>query len=214
MNKYRVIDVENWPRREHFAFYQKFVDPCFNVTVPVEATALYDCARERKESFFLLALYAILRAANAVPQIRQRLMDDRVVEFERLAVMTPIMTDQEMFRQIWCEYAPSFPEFVQDAAPKVEAAKHAEPAPMENHGSDFICASCQPWLHFSAFAQASLSFGEAVPILAWGKIKNGIIPIGCKFHHGFIDGLHVSRFFAAIEKSFAEPGTLWTPEVF
>ena len=41
-------------------------------------------------------------------------------------------------------------------------------------------------------------------------MKNGLIPISCKFNHAFVDGLHVSRFFANIEESFASPDTLWT----
>lgn len=210
MNSYRIIDKESWARKEHFDFYQKFANPCFNVSVPVEAHELHACARDRNESFFLLALYAILRAANAVPQIRQRIIDDNIVEFERIAVMTPIMTEQEMFRQIWCEYVSSFPDFANQTAPKAEAAKHGSPSPMENHGDDYLCASCLPWLHFSAVSQADYHFGQAVPILSWGRMKNGIIPFSCKFHHAFVDGLHVSRFFESIEQSFANPDTLWT----
>ena len=209
MNAYRIIDKESWPRRELFDFYQKFDNPCFNVSVQVEAGDLYACARQRNASFFLLALYAILRAANAVPQLRQRVLGDAIVEFERIAVMTPIMTEQQMFRQIWCEYSPDFSAFADEAAPKVASAKKGTPSPMKEHGEDFLCASCLPWLHFSAVSQAEYHFGQAIPILAWGKMKNGLIPISCKFSHAFADGLHVSRFFADIELSFANPDTLW-----
>lgn len=209
MNAYRIIDKETWPRRELFDFYQKFASPCFNISVQVEAGGLYSCARDRNASFFLLALYAILRAANAVPQVRQRILGNNIVEFERIAVMTPIMTGQELFRQIWCEYASDFSGFADEAAPKVASAKKGTPSPMEDHGEDFFCASCLPWLHFSAIAQAECHFGQAIPILAWGKMKNGLIPISCKFNHAFVDGLHASRFFANIEASFANPDTLW-----
>lgn len=210
MNAYRIINQESWPRRELFDFYQKFDNPCFNVSVQIEAHELHACARDRTESFFLLALYAILRAANAVPQLKQRVIGDNIVEFEQIAVMTPIMTEQEMFRQIWCEYAPDFSVFANESAPKVKSAKREAPSPMEEHGEDFLCASCLPWLHFSAVSQAECHFGQAVPILAWGMMKNGAIPISCKFNHAFADGLHVSRFFAEIEKSFANPDSLWT----
>lgn len=209
MNAYRTIDKASWPRRELFDFYQKFDNPCFNVSVQVEAGELYSCARDRNVSFFLLALYAILRAANAVPQIRQRILENNVIEFERIAVMTPIMTEQEMFRQIWCEYAPDFSGFADEAVPKVASAKRGVPSPMAEHGEDFLCASCLPWLHFSAVSQAEYHFGQSIPILAWGKMKNGLIPISCKFNHAFADGLHVSRFFANIEESFANPDALW-----
>ncbi|MCC8193121.1 MAG: CatA-like O-acetyltransferase [Deltaproteobacteria bacterium] len=209
MNNFRVIDKHRWPRAELFDFYRKFDDPCFNVSVTLAGGNLYTCAKDRGESFFLLALYAILRAANAVPQIRQRVLDGAIVEFESIAVMTPVMTGREMFRQIWCEYAPSFPAFAREAGPKAKEAREGLPAPMEQHGEDFLCASCLPWLHFTSVTQAEYRFGQTVPILSWGKLQNGLIPVSCKFNHVFVDGLHVGRFFAGIEKSFADPDTLW-----
>lgn len=211
MNSYRVIDKENWERKELFDFYQKFDNPSINVSVQIEAGEIYACAKDRDESFFLLSLYAILRAANTVPQIRQRIVDGAVVEFDRIAVMTPIMTERELFRQIWCEYSPSYSDFKNEAIPKVEAARRGNPSPMEGHGADYLCASCVPWLHFTAITQAEFFFGQDVPILAWGKLKNGEVPFACKFNHSFMDGLHVSRFFAGIEEGFANPDTLWNP---
>lgn len=209
MNTCRIIEKQGWPRTGLFDFYQQFDDPCFNISASLAGQALYDAARQRGESFFLLALYAVLRAANAVPQIRQRVIEGRIIEFERIAVMTPIMTEQELFRQIWCEYAPTFAEFAADAAPKVAGAKRNAPSPMADHGEDFLCASCLPWLHFTSVTQAEFRYGQAIPILAWGRLHNGLIPISVKFNHSFVDGLHASRFFAHIENSFTRPDTLW-----
>ncbi|CAK7007279.1 MAG: Chloramphenicol acetyltransferase 2 [Desulfovibrio sp.] len=209
MNTYRVIDKTTWPRRELFEFYQGFENPCLNVSVSLEAQNLYACAKGKGESFFLLALYAILRAANAVPQVRQRVVGGEPVEFDRIAAMTPIMTDQEMFHQAWCEYAPTYAAFAEQATPAVAAARKGAPGPLLNHGEDFLCASCLPWLHFTSVTQAEYAFGQAIPILAWGKLQNGHIPISCKFNHAFMDGLHISRFFRHIAEAFSAPETLW-----
>lgn len=209
MNTYRVIDKDNWPRRETFDFFQGFDNPCFNVSVMVEAEMLYQCAKDRKESFFLLALYAIHRAANAVPELRQRELDGRIVEYDAIAAMTPIMTAEERFCQIWCEYRPAYAEYAKEAAAMAERAKQGVTSVKKGHGEDFICASCLPWLHFTEFTQACHRFRQAAPILAWGKMKNGLVPVGVKFHHGFVDGLHASRFFAHLEENFANPDSLW-----
>jgi len=203
MNSYRVIDQGTWPRQKMFDFYRKFDRPVFNVSVALDAGGLYAESKRRGESFFLMTLYAILQSANEVPQIRQRYVNGQVIEFEKIAVMTPIMTEQEMFCQIWCEYEPTYEAFKAKTAPKIEAAKHNQPAPMIEHGEDFFCASCVPWLHFTSITQADLSFSQTVPILAWGKMKDNLIPISCKFSHCFMDGLHVSRFFDKVEQRFA-----------
>lgn len=208
MNDYRIINKETWPRKEMFDSYIKFDDPCFNVSVALEGENIYRRSRERNESFFLLVLYAILRASNSVSQVRQRLVGEQIIEFEKIAAMTPVMTEQEMFTQIWCEYVPSFAEFAESSALKIEYARKNIPVPLAEHGDDFICASCVPWLHFTSITQAEYKFGQSVPILAWGKMKNGLIPISCKFNHAFMDGLHASRFFNLIEEMFASPEAL------
>ncbi len=73
--------------------------------------------------FFQLALYALLRAANGVPQLRQRVRNDEVIEYDSLAVMTPVMTVEEGFRQVWCDNAPEFTIFSDAATPKIVAAR-------------------------------------------------------------------------------------------
>ncbi len=209
MTAYRVIDKNQWPRKQHFDFYNQFASPSYNLCVPLAAQPLYDCARARGESFFLLALYAITRGANTVPQMRQRVINGEVVEYAQIAAMTPVMTASESFCQAWCDYAPTFSDFKRQAEPAVNEARCGEPGPMVVDGENFFCASCLPWLHFSSMTHAEFHPGGGVPALTWGKMENGIIPVACKFNHAFVDGLHASRFFDAISHGFEHPETLW-----
>ncbi len=128
MAHYRIIDTASWPRRDHFTFYRQFANPSFNLCVPIAAQRLYECAKDRRVSFFQLALYALLRAANGVPQLRQRVRNDEVIEYDSLAVMTPVMTVGEGFRQVWCDNAPEFTAFSAAATPKIVAARETSPA--------------------------------------------------------------------------------------
>ncbi len=213
MNAYRSIDLENWHRRDVFNFFKTFDNPCFNISVMVPAEPIYAHAKARGESFFLLCLYAILRSANLLPQLRQRyLPEGQIVEFEKIAAMTPIMTATNLYCQAWLEYAPTFGEFKNAAAPKVETAKRTldpSKAAHTNHGEDFIAASCLPRLHFTSITQADLWTHQATPILAWGKMQDGLIPISVKFNHAFVDGLHASQFFELVGDYFARPERLY-----
>ena len=207
-NSCHIIDLKTWDRAELFRFYRKFAAPCFNISVKVKAEPIYRYAGTHHESFFLLALYAILRAANRIPQLRRRIINDQPVEFEKIAAMTPIMTRHAMFHQIWCDYHDTFSGFKAAAEPKIEAAKADNPHIMAEHGEDFICASCLPWLHFESMAQAEYGFDQCIPILSWGKLEGGLVPVSAKFNHCFVDGWHVSNFFAEIERAFSAPETL------
>lgn len=109
MAHYRIIDTASWPRRDHFTFYRQFANPSFNLCVPIAAQRLYECAKDRQVSFFQLALYALLRAANGVPQLRQRVRNDEVIEYDSLAVMTPVMTVGEDSVRCGATMPPSSP---------------------------------------------------------------------------------------------------------
>lgn len=52
MAHYRIIDTASWPRRDHFTFYRQFANPSFNLCVPIAAQRLYECAKDRRVSFF------------------------------------------------------------------------------------------------------------------------------------------------------------------
>lgn len=208
MTTYKVIDREGWSRREHYDFYRKFANPCFNLCVPVEAQRLYEYSRDKNESFFQLALYGILRAANLVPQLKQRTLGNDIIEYSKIDVMTPIMTSHEGFRQILCKNAAHFPDFTIEVTRKIEVAKTTQPAPMIINSENFFCASCLPWVHFSSITHAEFNVGAAVPTLTWGKLKNGKIPVAGKFNHAFVDGLHASHFFTYLEEIFTDPDSL------
>lgn len=212
ISAYKIIDRQSWHRKDHHQFYSQFSSPCFNLCVPVAAQNIYECAKDNDVSFFQLALYGILRAANLVPQLKQRMSGDDIIEFANIKVMTPILTTTDGFRQIWCENALSFADFTTEVTRNIETAKTAEPAPMKAEAEDYFCASCLPWVHFSSITHAEFNASSAVPTLTWGKLKNGVIPVAGKFNHAFVDGIHAGRFFAYLEEVFADPSSLWQPE--
>ncbi len=134
-----------------------------------------------------------------------------MIEYDSLAVMTPVMTVGEGFRQVWCDNAPEFTAFSAAATPKIVAARETSPAPLIVDGEHFICASCLPWLHFTSMTHAEYAVGAAVPALTWGKLQNGVVPVAGRFNHAFVDGLHASRFYALVEEGFNDPERLWLP---
>lgn len=208
MHSYTEIALASWPRRAIFESFQEFECPCYSLTVKVEAHKLQTFAKKTQESFFLLALYALLRAANAVPQLRQRIINNTIVEFSAIDAISPILGPHELFYHAWCGYQPEFASFHAQCAPKLALAQQGiEQYDPVRH--DFLCASCVPWLHFDALSPAHSTFHQTMPLLTWGKIQQGYIPISIKVHHGFVDGLHIGRFFEGVHQGFSQPESLY-----
>ena len=123
MNRYREIDKNAWPRRTVFEYYRTFQNQLFNITLEVNAEPAYRMAKRTGRSFFLSMLYPLLRAVNAVPALRQRILDgERVVEFEHTAALTPILGADDTFTMALTEYADRFDAFLRQAEPAVAAA--------------------------------------------------------------------------------------------
>ena len=80
---WKFVDMERDPRREQFAYFRDFANPYLGVTAEVDVTEVLDWTRRTGTSFFLAVLYAAVRAANAVPELRRRLRGGEVVEYDQ-----------------------------------------------------------------------------------------------------------------------------------
>ena len=69
---YTIIDMEKDPRCGQFAYFRAMQYPFASVTVEVDITDMMTARGSRP--FFLSLLYAVVRAANAVPQLRRRIL--------------------------------------------------------------------------------------------------------------------------------------------
>jgi chloramphenicol O-acetyltransferase type A len=139
-----------------------------------------------------------------VPQLRQRVRDDEVIEYDSLAVMTPVMTVEEGFRQVWCDNAPSSPP----SAPRQRRRSSRQ--------RDIAGAAHRRWRAFylrQLSAVAPLHLDDPCGICRrrggarahLGKLQNGVIPVAGRFNHAFVDGLHASRFLPSSKRDLATP---------
>ena len=79
---YRIIPMETYPRRAHFAYFSTMAHPYAGVTVSVEITHFLESVQEKGSPFFLSFLYCVSRAANQVPELRQRIWKGEIIEYQ------------------------------------------------------------------------------------------------------------------------------------
>ena len=76
----KIIDLENHPRRSHFEYFGSLAYPYMGLTANVDVTNLIRFAKEKGGSTFHAVLWAAAKAANAVPELRQRIVDGGILE--------------------------------------------------------------------------------------------------------------------------------------
>ena len=67
-----IIDIDTWERRDNYGFFRNFVNSWYSVTTEIDCTEASAAARAAKRSFFLYYLYAVVRSANEVDELRYR----------------------------------------------------------------------------------------------------------------------------------------------
>lgn len=117
-----------------FAYFQTLSNPYVGVTVQVDVTELAVWCRERGTSFFLAVLYAAVRAANGVPELRRRIRGDQVVEYDRCPSSHTVALPDGTYCYCSLEVDRPFREFLPYAAAEQERVKAAPPWRTERTG--------------------------------------------------------------------------------
>ncbi len=78
----RYLNMMAYPRRQHLAYFRQLAYPYVGTTVNVKITMWREWVKANKLPFFLSFCYCAAHAANAIPEFRQRLRGEAVVEYD------------------------------------------------------------------------------------------------------------------------------------
>lgn len=208
-----IIDIETWERKENFNFFRHFQNPQLSITSEVECGGAKRRAKEAHQSFFLHYLYAVLRAANEISELRYRIdPEGRVVLYDKIDILSPIkIKENGKFFTIRFPYHEDFDTFHQEARKIIDSIpEDGDPYAAENGeiaSGDYglILLSATPDLYFTSITGTQeKQSGNNYPLLNAGKAitKEGklVMPIAMTIHHGFVDGHHLSLFYKKVEE--------------
>jgi len=194
------LDVENWPRKATYEFFRDYEDPFFNLTATVDVTRLYRFTRESGLSISLASLFSVMTAANEIREFRIRLLDGRLVEFDRIHATQTILNDDETFSFAYFEMQPDVFKFDETGKAAVEKYKKLKTFDVESDRVDLIYFSVIPWVSFTSFKHATrLDRTQTVPRIVFGKIFDDgprkRMPLSVEANHTIMDGFHLGKLF-------------------
>ena len=205
-----VIDLDNWPRRDHFQLYNKMEFPHFIFTVQLDITDLWTNRSLSITSPTITLLYSITRAANRLPEFKQRIHGDQIVEYDLIHPLVTILGEDDLFGVTTLTYDEQFPAFAVMAEEQV--AKASESVSMDEFPhdqereitrDDLLSITILPWLAFTSFSITRKPQQDCIPLLAFGRVQafgdRFLMPFYVNFHHALADGLHAARFVKFIE---------------
>ena len=205
----RLIDLESWPRREHFEWLKSFDMPHFNLCANMDITAFKTAVKESGVSFTVAVVYLIARAANDIPEFRQRIRGENVVEHETVHPSTTYLTEGDLFSFCHMPYDGNFPIFAKQAARQIEIIKENPNIEDEPGRDDLLFLTSIPWVSFSGFMHPMRLNPDSIPRFAWGKFfpegERLKMPLSVQAHHALVDGLHMGRYFEIMQAYLDQP---------
>ena len=206
----RTINMETWPRREHFAYFNIFEHPHLGISANVDISAFYKLVKQRGLSFTVATVYLISRAANTIPEFRYRIRGDQVVEHDAVHPSFTILVAEDVFSFCTVDYVEDFPIFAEIAENRIEKVKAQLELEDEPGRDDYLFMTAIPWVSFTYMRHPMPSHpGDCIPRFAWGKFfQDGDslkMPLSVDAHHALVDGVHVGKFYANVESYLGEP---------
>ena len=213
----RYIDLDTYPRRSHYEFFKSYAYPYVGLTANVDVTELVAFAKAQGGSTFLACLWAASRAANAIPEFRQRIVGEGIAEYDHCDVGHTVPLADGTFCNCNTDCRRSLPEFLVYARQQEEEAKkhHGFVQPGADETS-LIFASCVPWVAFTQVIQPTPIPADSNPRIVFGKYirENGRIkmPLSIQCNHALVDGRHLGLFYEKFEALAKNPQSMTATE--
>ncbi|MCF7825591.1 MAG: chloramphenicol acetyltransferase [Candidatus Marinimicrobia bacterium] len=205
MPGFRIVEIEQWERKQQFQFFKNYDNPFFGLVADIEVSRLLEYTRTRGHSFFAAYLYISQLQVNKIKEFRYRILDDQVIDYATISAGSTVLKANDVFTFCYFEFMNSFSAFEAHVLKQIESCRQAESL-LEDHDHDLamIHYSVIPWVHFRGLSHPrNYSSGDSIPKIVFGKYAsaNGLtnMPISVEAHHSLMDGFHMGQYFEGFQ---------------
>ncbi|MXN92670.1 chloramphenicol acetyltransferase [Flavobacterium sp. Sd200] len=202
------LNLDTWPRKEHFEFFSKFDEPFFGLVATVDVTKAYIAAKQKGIPFFIYYLHKTLMAVNSIEAFRYRIANNEVVVHDVVDVSSTIMREDKSFGFSYIPFKEDINLFTDVAQTEIERVRNTPGLFTRTFEHDnLIHFSALPWVDFTSLSHArSFTFPDSCPKISVGKVTieengNRKMPVSVHVHHGLMDGYHVGLFYEALQQA-------------
>ena len=160
----RRINMDAYPRKKHFDYFRAMAYPYVGATVKTDITDFAKAVKREGLPFFLSFCYCAARAANDVPEFRQRIEGSGIVEFSHCPTSHTVALDDGTY--CYCTLRSNMPlsEYLPLAVQAQKAARQARSVEdSEEEAGSLIFVSTLPWLSYESLIQPCLLYTSPSP---------------------------------------------------
>ena len=212
MSGYKRIELESWPRRDHYEYYTKILKVEYNITVRIQLDHFLDFCHTKGYRFYPALICIVTKVLNSLENFRMfRDKEGKLCIWDHIVPnYTFFHPDDNTFSDCWSEYSEDFDSFYKTVISDMEKYKNVKGIKAKpNQPPNFYCISCEPWTDFTAYgARATNGEPQFFPVITMGKYvkENGktTMPVNLLIAHAVSDGYHAGLFFNTLQQALDE----------
>ena len=206
----KIIDLQNWKRRDHYEFYKRLAFPYLNITANVNLTGTSTLDQSQRNFTIFSLAYITSTAANRIPELRLRIRGDQVIEHEVIRASFTVLNEDETFGFATIDYAHDFSTFNARILAGIEQSRQNPTIHDEAGRDDMIFLTTLTWVSFTQITHpVPLNPPDSFPRISWGKYfsqsEEILMPLSLMANHALVDGLHVGLFFKSVQEMLDNP---------
>ncbi|TFD11515.1 chloramphenicol acetyltransferase CAT [Cryobacterium sp. TMT1-21] len=216
MTEARAIDLDKWPRREHFEHYVTCVECTYALTVELDVTEMVAALRVVPWKSYIAQIWAIASVVNRHAEFRMTLTGEKVpatwdVVHPAFTVFNP---ERETFANVWSPFHADFSIFHEQAVDVLARYRNATSfQPQPDMPANVFDISSIPWASFTGFSlQIRDGWKHLLPIFTLGRYREAggrtVMPVAIQVHHASADGFHTARLVQELQVLFSDPSWL------
>ena len=203
MQAFKKVDMESWPRREHYRYYTEALKVEFNMTAPVDVQNLLRFCHAHGCKFYAAAIYCVTKALGRIENFRMfKNADGELCVWDKIVPnFTFFHPDDCTFSDCWTDFSEDFPTFYNAITADMQTYKDVKGIKTKpNQPANFYCVSCTPWTAFTGCGSRVADGQPAYfPIVVMGRYEKcgGKVnmPVNITIAHAVADGYHAGLFF-------------------
>jgi chloramphenicol O-acetyltransferase type A len=206
------IDLNTYARRYWYEHFCQFEIPITYRTIQIDVTALKQYCKQNNLKFSLTLGFILTRANNYVREFRHRIVNDTLVEYDRIIPAFTVLQPNKVFAIAKGVYTDNFADdyHVNLSNNDSVATGQMTTPPSEHFGQIFITTN--PWTTQTAVQAPYSKRFASMPVFCAGRMYDDAgrikLGLGLQVHHGLVDGYHIGHLVDIVQRHLEDPAII------
>ena len=212
----KKIDMDTYPRLGHFKHFLTMANPFLSVTVQVDLSEWLPRIKKSGLPFFLSFQYALVRTANRIPEFRQRIVGEAIVEYDYCDPSYTYGLPDGTYRYCSANTGQPLAQYLKEARGSEEEALREEHLTEHEDVLRYLFISCNPWFTYTGLTMPWPDTALSNPNFVWGgyqvhkelclqdgqivELEKISLPVTVFANHALVDGINIGRFFSFLDE--------------